>query len=294
MASELTNGVGDTIRKNIPGFKLGYKNESLLMRLLGVLTYPFNQAFMDGFITTIGTTVYFPSREHLTSRGDAAAEVLAHEFVHMWDSNRQWFRYNIGYLSPQIFFIPLLVAYSIVGSWMPVAAVTAGLVVSYLALWVTMKATNDDDKGRDTRERYRAIRLIVFYAFMVVVLAGYVAMSIWLSSWWAFLAVGAFAPLAPWPSPWRAKWEYRGYAMSISWPIWKDGEISDRRMKGIASQFTGMNYFRMDPNEKRVMGKLNSAMLSAKDGEIIVGEGSEPYRMINYYLASEGRLSAVK
>ena len=123
MASALINGLTETIRRNVPGFKLAYKDESLFMRLLGLPTYPFNQRFMDGFITTIGTTVYFPDRSSLEGNGEGAAATMAHEFVHMWDSERQWLRYNLGYISPQVLFIPLLAVYAVLGSWIPVASV---------------------------------------------------------------------------------------------------------------------------------------------------------------------------
>ena len=76
MASALINGLIVTIRRQVPGFKLAYKDESLFMKLLGVLTYPFNQRFMDGFITTIGTTVYFPDRSSLDGNGEGAAKTM--------------------------------------------------------------------------------------------------------------------------------------------------------------------------------------------------------------------------
>jgi hypothetical protein len=292
MASALINGLTDTIRKHAPEFKLKYKDESLFMKLLGLLTYPFNQAFMEGFITTIGMSVYFPSRSSLDGRGDGAAATMAHEFVHMWDSKKQWLRYNLGYLSPQILFIPLLAAFAIVGSWIPVASVVGGLAISYLALWVTMKATNDKGEAREAKEKIRKIRLGVFYTFFVVSIGGYVALSVWLSGWWTFLAVGAFLPLGPWPSPWRSKWEYRGYGMSIAWHAWRDGSISDRRMTSIAQRFTGMDYFRMDPNKGRVARRLNDSLVDAKNGEVLVGEDAEPYRVMHDYLSSGGLLRA--
>jgi len=294
MASALIEGLTDIIRKHVPGFKLKFKDESVFMKFLGVLTYPFNQMFMEGFITTIGTTVYFPDRKSLEGRGDGAASTMAHEFVHMWDSKRQWLRYNLGYLSPQVFFIPLLAAYAVVGSWVPVASVLGALTFAYLALWFTMKVTNDKGKPQKAKDRIRKIRLGVFYALLLVALGGYVALAIWLSGWWAFMAVGAFAPLAPWPSPWRSKWEYRGYGMSIAWVVWRDGGISDRRMTRIATRFTGMDYFRMDPNSGRVAEKLNGSLVGAKGGGITVGEGAEPYRIVHDYLSSGGLLRATQ
>ncbi len=290
MASGLINSLTNTIRQHVPGFKLDYKNESLFMRLLAVLTYPFNQSFMEGYITTIGTTVYFPSREALDKRGDDAASTVAHEFVHMWDSKRQWLWYNLGYLSPQIFLIPLLIAYAVVGSWIPVAAVSGALVITYLALWMTMKVTSE--KNRAAKERSRKIRLAVFYSLLVISLCGYGVLSVWLSGWWAFLAAGAFVPLAPWPSPWRSKWEYRGYGMSIAWDVWRHGQITEHRLTSIVNRFTGMDYFRMDPNKDRVVQKVADLLVEAEGGDVLVGDNAEPYRVMHDYLSSGGLLRA--
>lgn len=286
MTGTLIDGLTEAIRKHIPGFQLKYKDESRFMRLLGVLTYPFNQYFMDGFITTIGTTVYFPSRASMENREESSAATMSHEFVHMWDSERQWLRYNLGYLSPQIFFIPLLIAYAVLGSWMPVAAVVGGIFVAYLALWATIKITSEQGKSNSTKERNRKVRLGVFFVLFVAAIGGYAALSIALSGWWAALAVGAFIPLAPWPSPWRSKWEYRGYGMSVCWQIWRHGDITPRRLDSMSSRFTGMDYFRMDPNDERVKGILNDYWVEAKSGAVLSRDKAEPYRAMHEYLSS--------
>ena len=290
MASDLIRGLTDTIQKHVPGFKIAFKDKSAFMKLLGVLTYPFNQSFMEGFITTIGTTVYFPSSKSLEGRGEGAAATIAHEFVHIWDSERKWLRYNLGYLSPQALFIPLLIAYAIVGSWIPVVSVLCALVVSYLSLWATMRVTKYEGKDEKVKAKKRMIRLGVFFSLLVASVVGYAALSIVLSGWWAVLAIGAFVPLAPWPSPWRSNWEYRGYGMSIAWQVWRHGSISDRRMTGIGTRFTGMDYFRMDPNKGRVAKVLNRYLSETNNGEVLVGDDAAPYRIMHDYLSLGGLL----
>jgi hypothetical protein len=286
MASVLIDGLIEAIRKHVPGFQLKFKDESRFMKLLGVLTYPFNQHFMEGFITTIGTTVYFPSRKSIEEhREEGAAATMSHEFVHMWDSERQWLRYNLGYLSPQIFFIPLLAVYAVLGSWIPVVSVLGGISVAYLALWAVIKMTNDKGKPNSVKERNRKIRLGVFFTLFVVAVGGYAALAIIFSGWWAALAVGAFIPLAPWPSPWRSKWEFRGYGMSVCWQIWRHGDITPRRLDNMSSRFTGMDYFRMDPNKERVQKRLNDYWIEAKSGAVLDRDKSEPYRAMHDYLS---------
>lgn len=79
------------------GVKIAFKDESRLMRLIGFLMF-FNRAFMTDYITTLGRTVYFPTR------GDLLAgpwETLAHEAVHVRDYIRTPVRFALSYLFPQ-------------------------------------------------------------------------------------------------------------------------------------------------------------------------------------------------
>src|SRR3972149_5456838 len=91
------------LQKKMPGFNVAYKDESLLMRLIGFLMF-FNSSFMTKFVTTISKTVYFPNRQELESRKDPGfIATLAHEFVHACDSDRLSFGlFSFLYLFPQI------------------------------------------------------------------------------------------------------------------------------------------------------------------------------------------------
>lgn len=71
-----------------PSFGVRFKNESLLMKVLAVLVWPVNRRFLSGYITTLGSKVYFPSRSHVEDDYKAAFDTLAHEFVHIHDSAR--------------------------------------------------------------------------------------------------------------------------------------------------------------------------------------------------------------
>jgi len=82
-------------------FEILYKNESPFMKLLSVVLF-FNKGFMDKYITTIGSKVYYPSRKWLQDNELASIEVLAHEIVHIRQSNELGpVPFSLSYLFPQ-------------------------------------------------------------------------------------------------------------------------------------------------------------------------------------------------
>ena len=88
-----------------PTLKIIEKTSSPLMRFLGGAMF-FNKGFMTEFTTTIGDTVYIPSKDWL----DRNLPVLIHEVVHMYDEKRIGMFYKMGYLFPQLlvpFLLPL-------------------------------------------------------------------------------------------------------------------------------------------------------------------------------------------
>jgi hypothetical protein len=97
------------LERHIPGFRIAFKDESVLHKLIGVLLCPFNPSYMTSFTTTIGKVVYFPSRDAFESDLIRSFSTLAHEFIHAWDyeHHRLWF--VVSYLMPQLFFAPLVV-----------------------------------------------------------------------------------------------------------------------------------------------------------------------------------------
>lgn len=85
-------GVGDVIK-----YRVVLKSESKLMRAIGWVLKPFNKAFMTSYVTTIGSTIYTPSREMLSPG------LLQHELQHISDSKRWPVIYELSYL----FVLPL-------------------------------------------------------------------------------------------------------------------------------------------------------------------------------------------
>lgn len=87
--------------------KIVEKGSSGLMKAIGKVLF-FNKRFLTGYITTIGTTVYWPEAEKV-DRYDFAT--LFHEAQHAYDYKRfpPWF--VSSYLSPQILTILVLLAF---------------------------------------------------------------------------------------------------------------------------------------------------------------------------------------
>lgn len=98
-----------------PKINIKYKDESLGMKILGKALF-FNKTFMTEYITTIGSTVYFPSRKYIDSRPLSSSIILMHEMVHINDSKKLGFLYPLLYLSPQIL-CPILGLIFLLFSW---------------------------------------------------------------------------------------------------------------------------------------------------------------------------------
>ena len=96
------------------GMSVKFKDESLFMKTLGILLF-FNKDFMKNYITTIGSTVYFPSKQWLSDNKQAATRVMCHEMVHISDSAEvREVVFSYSYLFPQV--LALLALCAIFGS----------------------------------------------------------------------------------------------------------------------------------------------------------------------------------
>jgi hypothetical protein len=82
--------------------KIKFKNKSLLMKIISKILF-FNKKFMTNYTTTIGNTIYFPSRDFLYNDNIFSEEILLHELVHIND-NKKDLLFPIKYLFPQILF----------------------------------------------------------------------------------------------------------------------------------------------------------------------------------------------
>lgn len=93
-----------------------YKSESGLMKVIGALMF-FNRQFMTHVTTTLGSTVYFPSREYVETDPAIAWDILAHELVHVMDYKRNRL-FMVLYSLPQLLAVLALLAIPL-HSWWP-------------------------------------------------------------------------------------------------------------------------------------------------------------------------------
>jgi len=95
-------------KTHFPNLQIKYKNEDTFMKILGTLMF-FNPGFMTSFITTIGDTIYWPSREFVQNNPQSVSEVFIHECTHIYDEKRVGSApFKLGYLFPQILALPML------------------------------------------------------------------------------------------------------------------------------------------------------------------------------------------
>lgn len=91
-------------KKYFPKLKINYKNESILMKIIGFILF-FNKDFLSEYTTTLGNFIYFPNKEIIRKRPISMSIVFLHELVHVYDFNKLNIIFSILYLTPQIFFI---------------------------------------------------------------------------------------------------------------------------------------------------------------------------------------------
>jgi len=271
--------IAESIKSDHPSFSVRFKDESKLMKLLGLLAYPFNDRFNDGYTTTLGTSVYFTSRADLESDYRNYARVLAHEGVHIYDDEKHGLWFKLSYALFEGLFLPILALYAVLGGLIPVAFMVGGLAASYAALAI-LRPSDAKQEGA------KRLAKMVFFIMAGLTAVGYVGLSIWLTKWLALLAVGAFLPLIPFRSPWRAEWEYRGYSMGIAISYWKYGSVRDSYLEARVPTFTGSDYYFMDRNPARVLSRLKGIRSSVQDGSLLLGVDARPYQRTHAALAS--------
>lgn len=104
----------DLLEREI-GIKIVEKKTSRFMKFLAVLLF-FNKGFLNGYITTIGRTIYWPDMENNFGSSPARnAATLAHECQHASDGRVLPIFYELAYINPQI--SALLALLSLLSFW---------------------------------------------------------------------------------------------------------------------------------------------------------------------------------
>jgi hypothetical protein len=163
---------------------------------------------------------------------------------------------------------------------MPVLVLVMSMTLAYLASHL-MALTYDGARGR-----------ITFYVMAGSAILYFLLLAVLLSGWWTVLAVAALVALAPWPAPWRAEAEYRGYAMTIAWRYWRSGGVGDDLIAHISTHFTGFNYYRMDPSKDKVYRTLNAVVSDLKSGLFLERKDSAPYKLVYKFLKDRALTNA--
>jgi len=252
MDQETLTAFESLLRQMFPTFQVKFKEKSLLMKALGVVLYPFCPTFMSQFVTTIGSTVYFPKKLYKWDPRSTFL-TLAHEMVHVHDRQKHGLWFTLSYLLPQLLALVPLVAFAVLAwpqSWIVLIPVVGYLVGCLVARW----------------------HIALFYGVVALSMgsAGYLG---FLVGWPALLLAAAVVLALPWPSPWRTRWEVRGYSMNVAVTEWMKGTLPLDRLLPIF----GSPYYFMSWSQERTRTKLSAGLRVALSGQ-------EPYGDVKAFL----------
>lgn len=93
--------------------------------------------------------------------------------------------------------------------------------------------------------------------------------AIWASNWWLLFLVALVFAL-PLPSPWRMKWEYRGYTMSMACNAWKHGDVQETTVDALVEHFISSEYYFMWPFKKAMRRRFNASIDSIHNGDVLL------------------------
>lgn len=267
MDLETLKAFEDEVRKIIPKFEVRFKNRSLAQKIVGFLSYPFNRDYMTKYTTTAYPYVYFPSEERYLTQ-PSSLTTLAHEFVHLVDMGKHPFWMRFSYGLPQVLCLLPLVAYGIVAreqAWVLAVALASYLLGCLVARW--------------------SIAL-----FWIVALGGLITASVFsvlTVGWYSALLFGGLALAAPWPSPWRTRWEMRGYAMNLAVMHWTLGMMPELLKQSVLRKFVTSSYYFMSWSVDSTYDTISSIVTDVQSGEL---QRQYPYSVVHSFYASRGLL----
>jgi len=243
-----------------PNFRVCFKDQSWAQKLLGFLMI-FNPGYMTEFITTIGSTVYFPTQAFYEASPEDSVVILAHESVHIYDSQRTlWFK--LSYLFPQVLaLVPAILFIALTGlhSWV-LAIPLVGYVIACGA--------------------YKLSKL-VFGLVLGVSLMVFLALGCYYTGWSMLVLLGLVV-LAPWPAPWRVKWELRGYGMTLAVMQWV-WHCAVTNRPNVVAHFVDASYFFMSWSRAAVDKNLEATRQQAEAGAL---QRVAPYSTVYAFLES--------
>jgi hypothetical protein len=235
-------------KKDLPSFEVAFKDQSAVMKVLGLLAHPFNPDFLTKYVTTWGGRVYFPSKEFFLEDPASSFRILAHEYVHLWDAKNHK-TFNFTYLFPQVLVVLPLLAYVFL-AW-PHGWIALLPFISYFLACLS-----------------GGVSRILFWAVLPCLLCCTALLSWWLTGWASLTLLGTLVFLAPWPAPWRAHWELRGYGMNVAIAQWVYGGFTRGHRESIIRQFVGPAYFYMSWSRSDVSCDLDLFCTRARLGDL--------------------------
>lgn len=92
------------MEREIPGFSVRFKDQCWHQRALGVLLWPLNRRYVDGYVTVLGRTAWWPSQARFQAQPERSVGTLLHERVHLWDwrDNPLWFPLSYLFWGPAV------------------------------------------------------------------------------------------------------------------------------------------------------------------------------------------------
>jgi len=103
--------------ERVPGFEVRFKAEDPGQKMLAIFLKPFVPDYLTRFTTTLYPRVYFPTRSYVEDHPGLAWKTLAHELVHLEDTQRRPIVFPLSYLLPQVFAAVALLA--VLAPWFP-------------------------------------------------------------------------------------------------------------------------------------------------------------------------------
>jgi hypothetical protein len=256
------------VRKVIPGFEIRYKDQSFIQKVIGFLMYPWNREYMTRYTTTLAPFIYFPSKEAYESLPRSSLSLVAHEMVHMFDTSKHpiWFR--LSYALPQAAsLLPLALYAALAGhkAW-----IVALPLLGYIIGCALAKKS-----------------IALFWCVLAASVVAASVCAVLMTGWAAAALFAGLAMFAPWPSPWRASWEHRGYAMTVAVMAWTFGLVPELVKQNVLRQFTTSAYFFMSWDQASTYAKIDEAVKAAQSGSL---QKEFPYSVVHAFLDERGLL----
>lgn len=253
------------LQQEVPDLKIAFKDQSLYHKAIGLLLAPFNRNYLSTYTTTMGSTIYFPTQAFYEKNPEESSVVLAHEFVHVCDSKKDWY-FKLAYMFPQVLVILPVLLY-VVLAW-PHAWI---LTLPFLGYITGALLCN---------QGYRKTGLAVIGGSLAL----FLVTGALLTKWLVLVLLGT-AVVGPWPARWRVGYELRGYGMTIAIKEWYLESIPDSYLDWLVDHFTGPAYFYMCWDRDYIQRNLQATRQQAGQRAL---QSIRPYSIVYNFLYSHG------